>query len=83
MVKAPDFDSGIRRFESFLLCQFFGRLAQLVERRLDKADVAGSSPAVTTTVSLKQLREYKKCAIMKLLFKLSSFAVVNAGVAQW
>ena len=24
LVKAPDFDSGIRRFESFLLCQIFG-----------------------------------------------------------
>ncbi len=28
---------------------FFGRIAQLVERSLDKRDVAGSSPAMTTT----------------------------------
>ena len=45
--KAPDFDSGIRRFESCHPSQVktpYGSLAQLVEQRPFKAWVQGSSP---------------------------------------
>ena len=44
--KAPDFDSGIRRFESCHPSQIskYGSLAQLVEQRPFKAWVQGSSP---------------------------------------
>ena len=45
--KAPDFDSGIRRFESCHPSHFkiaHGSLAQLVEQRPFKAWVQGSSP---------------------------------------
>ena len=54
--KAPDFDSGIRRFESCHPSHIqsyieFGSLAQLVEQRPFKAWVQGSSPWRATKTS--------------------------------
>ena len=50
--KAPDFDSGIRRFESCHPSQIqYGSLAQLVEQRPFKAWVQGSSPWRATKTS--------------------------------
>ena len=53
MVKAPDFDSGIRRFESYLLCQIMVNVAQLVEPRIVIPVVAGSSPVIHPNMYFK------------------------------